>query len=107
MDRLYGRPEVSVREISGIVYGSGSEDPPEYPAGSALRSPDGPLGAVVHPEITNNTPRAKNEQAAIRIRAAPADPDTDHGQRDRTVRLTSRLTPAIAAEFPILPPAKD
>jgi hypothetical protein len=74
-----------------------------------LRSPDGPLGAVVHPEITNNTPRARNEQAAIRIRAAPADPDpdTDHGQRDRTVLLTSRLTPAIAAEFPILPPAKD
>ena len=73
-DRLYGRPEVSVREISGIVYGSGSEDPPEYPAGSALRSPDGPLGAVVHPEITNNIPKAKKEQAAIRIRAAPAGP---------------------------------
>ena len=60
------------------MYDSGSEDPPEYPAGSALRSPDGPLGAVVHPEITNNIPKAKNEQAAIRIRAAPADPDSDH-----------------------------
>jgi hypothetical protein len=32
VERLYGRPEVSVREISGIVYGSGSDDPPEYPA---------------------------------------------------------------------------
>ena len=72
-----------------------------------MRSPDGPLGAVVHAEITNNTPRVRNEQAAIRIRAVPADPDIDHGQPDRSVRLTSRLTPAIAAEFPILPPAKD
>ena len=93
---------MSVSEISGIGYGWGNEDPPEYPPGSALRWPDGPLGAVVHPEIANSTPRAKNEQTAIRIRAVPADPDIDHGQRDRTVRLTSRLTPAIAAEFPIL-----
>ena len=46
----------------------------------------------------------------LRYASAPRQPtptDTDHGQRDRTVRLTSRLTPAIAAEFPILPPAKD
>jgi hypothetical protein len=73
-----------------MEYGSGNEDPPVYPAGSASRWPIGPLGAAVQPEINSNTPTASSEQAAM---------------PDRRVLLTSRLTPGLAVKFPILRPA--
>jgi hypothetical protein len=47
---------------------------------------------------------ATNEYATTHIRAMPADPEAQD-QLETTVRLTSRLTRATAAEFPILPRA--
>ena len=105
--KLYGRPEVSVKEISGIEYGSGSEDPPVYPAGWAFRWPVGPLGAAIQPEMNSSTATAISERAEMAIRAMPAGLIAEEAVPDRSVpirrgRLTSRLTPAIAVKFPIL-----
>jgi hypothetical protein len=65
--RLYGRPDVSVSETSGIEYGSGSEEPPVYPAGSAFRCPVGPLGTETQLEINSSTTTAISERAAVFI----------------------------------------
>jgi len=101
VERLYGRPDVSVRETSGIGYGSGSEDPPVYPAGSAFRWPGGAVGAAVQPEINSNTPSASSEHVTMLSRAMSAVAVADHALPERSVTLTSQLTLTIAVKFPI------